>query len=124
MKWLGLEDSSVMRRRRAAWLLQAAIFAMSMIFILPASAADDHSERAVKQRVAPNYPEVAKRLRIAGVVRVSATVAPNGAVTATKTVSGNQMLSGAAEEAVHKWKFVPAQDASTVEVDVNFALGN
>ena len=61
-------------------------------------------------------------MRVAGVVRVSATVDPDGKVSATKTISGNSMLAGAAEDAVHKWKFVPATDSSTVEVDVNFAL--
>ena len=79
-------------------------------------------ERPIKQRFSPTYPELAKRMRVSGVVRVSATVAPDGSVSSTKTVSGNHMLSGAAEEAVHRWKFVPASAESTVEVDVSFAL--
>lgn len=109
-------------RRIAARLLQLAVFALAITMTLPLHAADDSAARPVKQRVAPVYPELAKRLRISGVVRVSATVAPDGAVTATKTVSGNHMLSGAAEEAVHKWKFVAGPEESTVEVDINFAL--
>ena len=49
-------------------------------------------------------------------------VGPSGPFAmATKTVSGNHMLSGAAEDAVHKWKFVPAAEQSTVNVDINFA---
>jgi len=92
--------------------MQLAVFAAAMAIAMPLHAADEHTDRAIKQRVAPTYPELAKRMRITGVVRVSAT----------KTVSGNHMLSGAAEDAVHKWKFVPASDESTVEVDINFAL--
>ena len=91
-----------------------------MTVVLPLHAAD--SDRAIKQRVAPVYPELARRMRIGGVVRIAATVAPDGSVSATKTVSGNHMLSGAAEDAVHKWKFVTAPGESTVEVDINFAL--
>jgi TonB family protein len=102
--------------------MQLAVFAAAMAIAMPLHAADEHTDRAIKQRVAPTYPELAKRMRITGVVRVSATVAPDGSVSATKTVSGNHMLSGAAEDAVHKWKFVPASDESTVEVDINFAL--
>jgi outer membrane biosynthesis protein TonB len=50
-------------------------------------------------------------------------VDPNGKVTAAKAVSGNHTLGPAAEEAVSKWKYAPAEAPSTVEVDINFALG-
>jgi TonB family protein len=69
------------------------------------------------------YPELAKRMRITGVVRVEATVDADGKVTAVKALSGSHVLSPAAEEAVSKWKYAPADAASTVEVDINFALG-
>jgi len=40
-----------------------------------------------------------------------------------KTLSGSHALSTAAEDAVSKWRFVAAPAPSTVDVDVNFALG-
>jgi TonB family protein len=79
-------------------------------------------ERAIKSRVSPVYPELAKRMKISGIVKVEATVDPDGKVTAVKTVSGSRMLSPAAEEAVSKWKYVPAPAPSTEEIAVNFAL--
>ena len=85
---------------------------------LPLQASD---ERPIKQRVSPTYPELAKRMHVSGTVRIAATVAPDGSVTATKTMSGNRMLATAAEDAVHKWKFVPAPDESVVEIEINFA---
>jgi TonB family protein len=91
---------------------------LAIVATLPLRASD---ERPIKQRVAPTYPELARRMHVSGVVRVAATVAPDGSVTATKTMSGNHMLSLAAEEAVHKWKFVPAPDQSVVEIEINFA---
>jgi TonB family protein len=106
-------------RRITARLLQLAVFALAIATTLPLHAGD---ARPIKQRVAPHYPELAKRMRISGVVRVEATVQPDGTVSATKTISGNHMLAGAAEDAVHLWKFVAASDSSTVEVDVSFAL--
>ena len=105
--------------RIAGRLAQLTVIALAIATTLPLHAAD---ARPIKQRVSPTYPELAKRMRVAGTVRVSATVEPDGTVSATKTISGNHMLAGAAEDAVHKWKFVPAADSSTVEVDVNFAL--
>jgi TonB family protein len=80
------------------------------------------TDRAVKSRVAPAYPELAKRLKIAGMVKLEATVDADGKVTAVKTVSGSKALAQAAEDAVTKWKFVPGSGASTEEVDVTFAL--
>ena len=93
-----------------------------MAVSLPLHAAD--SERPVKSRVAPVYPEnrQAHAHRSGRKVKIAATVAPDGSVSATKAVSGNKMLSGAAEEAVHKWKFVSAAEESTVEVNINFDL--
>lgn len=94
-------------------------FALAFAVVLPAKA----DERAIKSRVAPIYPEIAKRLKISGMVTVRATVDADGKVTDAKTLAGNRMLATAAEEAVRKWKFVTAPAASTVDVDINFSLG-
>lgn len=99
--------------------LQAAALTLMVALALPGRAAD---ERAVKLRVAPVYPELAKRMKISGVVKVEAKVDPDGKVEDVKTVSGSHALSSAAEEAVRKWKFAPGPDTSTVDVDVSFAL--
>src|SRR5277367_780596 len=65
----------------------AAAIALALILSLPIRGADDHSDRPIKHWVPPAYPEMAKRLRVTGVVRVAATVAPDGSVTSTRTVS-------------------------------------
>jgi TonB family protein len=130
MSRLSLEEMSmfgnhmaVTRRTGRRWeirLFQAAALALAVTMAIPARASD---ERAIKSRVSPVYPELAKRMRIEGAVKVEATVSSEGKVTAVKTLSGNRMLSPAAEEAVSRWRFVPADATSTVDVDVNFALG-
>jgi len=99
--------------------MHGAALALLLALTFPAFAAD---ARPVKSRVAPIYPEIAKRLRIEGLVRVEATVDPEGKVIDAKAVSGNHALSPAAEDAVRKWRFLPAPDQSTVTVDINFAL--
>ncbi|MDR3726772.1 MAG: energy transducer TonB [Terracidiphilus sp.] len=121
MKKIRLGIGQCRLRNTAAKLFQVAALALlvSLALPVPARAADD---RAVKSRVAPVYPELAKRMKIGGLIKVEATVDPGGSVLDTKTVSGNHMLSVAAEEAVRKWKFVPAAAQSTVEVSINFAL--
>jgi TonB family protein len=106
-------------RRARVWLMQAAALALVAVLSMPAGAVD---ERAVKSRVAPTYPEVAKRMRITGEVRLSVTVDAEGNVTDVKEVSGNHMLSVAAEAAVRRWKFEPGPGPSMVIVEINFAL--
>jgi TonB family protein len=106
-------------KRAGVRLIQSAVLALAVALALPAGAADI---RAVKTRVAPVYPEIAKRMRIAGEVRLEVTIDPEGKVTDVKKVSGNSMLSNAADDAVRKWRFESGSGASTVEVMLNFAL--
>ena len=86
---------------------------------MPAGAAD---VRAVKSRVPPVYPEIAKRMKIDGSVTVEAKVDADGKVSEVKTISGNRILSTAAEEAMRHWKFEPCSGQSTVDVSINFNL--
>lgn len=100
------------------WMLRAGMVALAAGMVLPIHA----EERAVKSRVAPVYPEIAKRMKIAGVVKLDVTVDAEGKVTDVKPVSGNQMLSTAAQDAVRKWRFVPGTGEATVSVSINFDM--
>ena len=79
-----------------------------------------NSERKVASRVAPNYPELAKKMHIHGAVRVEAVVRPNGSVRATRALGGNPVLVDSALEAVNKWKFESAQGETTEVVQLVF----
>jgi TonB family protein len=106
-------------RTIAAVGAKAAAIALLLALTLPARASDD---RAVKVRVPPIYPELAKRMKITGEVKVEATIDPDGKVTEAKAVSGSKSLSLAAEDAVRKWRFVPGADVSHVDVSVKFEM--
>lgn len=117
MESVCLEKSSFAKLRRSAMkFLPAIVFALMVAMAIPAMA----GERAVKSRVSPAYPELARRMKISGVVVISATVDAQGNVTEAKATSGNRMLSTAAEDAVRRWKFVPAAGETTETVDINF----
>lgn len=113
------QKSTFGMRQVAVRLFQAAALALVITIAMPARAAD---ERAVKSRVAPIYPEIAKRMRIAGAVNIEATVGPDGSVSEAKAVAGNKLLAPAAEDAVRKWKFAPGPGVSKVTVEVDFAM--
>ena len=105
--------------RRAGYrCLQAGVVALCLGLGMYARA----DERAIKSRVAPVYPEIAKRMRVEGVVKLDVTVDAEGKVVDVKAVSGNGVLAAAAQEAVRKWRFAPGAGTSTVSVNVDFAL--
>jgi len=102
-------------------LVQAGALALMLVTALPAMASDS---RAVKSRVSPVYPEIAKRMRVSGLVKLEAAVDPQGKVTDVKEVSGNHTLAVAAKEALLHWKFAPADSDTNEAVEINFDLGN
>jgi TonB family protein len=80
----------------------------------------DELTRKVKSKVQPVYPDVARRMSIAGIVKVQVVVAPNGSVKSTKLVGGHPLLANAALEAVKKWRFEPAAEETTGVVEFKF----
>lgn len=79
-----------------------------------------NAERKVSARVAPAYPELARKMHIHGVVRIEAIVRPNGTVKSTRILGGSPVLVEAAQDAVGKWKFEPAQSETTEIVQLAF----
>jgi TonB family protein len=117
MNIVSVKNASVLRRGTAR-LLQAVAVALIVTFAFSAAAED----RTVRSKVAPIYPEIAKRMRASGSVSIEATVDPAGNVTDAKAVDGNRLLAPAAEDAVRKWKFESGSGVSKVKVEVNFVL--
>lgn len=86
--------------------------------------AEDHPERKVRIRVAPIYPDMARKMRLSGAVRVQVVVLPNGNVKETKVIGGHPILVTAAVDAVKKWRFETASAESTGTVEFRFDPGN
>jgi TonB family protein len=100
-------------------LVQAGALVLMLAMALPARA----ESRAVKTRISPVYPEIAKRMRVSGQVRLEASVDAQGKVTEVKELSGNHTLALAAKEALMQWKFAPASSDTNETVEINFDLG-
>jgi TonB family protein len=76
--------------------------------------------RKVKTRITPNYPELARRMSIRGVVRVQVTVSPNGTVKNVTLVGGHPVLANAALDAVKKWRYEANKEETTGIVEFRF----
>ena len=62
---------------------------------------------AAVSKAEPEYPPLAKQLKIAGDVNLEAVVSENGTVEKVNVVDGNPVLTKAGTEALMKWKFKP-----------------
>ncbi len=97
-----------------------AIIVISFTQLQAQSVSSSASERKVVERVAPAFPELARRMHIHGTVKIEAVVRPNGLVKSTRVLGGNPVLVEAASDAVKKWKFEPASSESTEVVQLTF----
>jgi TonB family protein len=89
---------------------------------------DTLSAARVLHVVKPEYPKQALRKKIQGAVTLNATVDQNGKVISVSVLSGEAILSHAAEDAVKNWTFEPfMKSGHSVQVQqvvkIEFALG-
>jgi len=80
----------------------------------------DHGGRKVKTSVKPDYPQIARQMRVTGTVRLEATVAPDGKVRDTKVIGGSPLLVQEAVTAVKKWKYEETSKETVENVEVVF----
>jgi TonB family protein len=80
----------------------------------------DESKRRVKTKVAPVYPELAKRMSVGGKVKIEVVITPDGRVRSTRVVGGHPLLVQACQDAVKEWKFLPALEETTMIVEFSF----
>ena len=80
----------------------------------------DESQRKVKSKTAPLYPDLAKRMNVAGKVKIEVVITPEGRVKSTRVVGGHPLLAQACQDAVKEWKFVPAPEESSQVIEFEF----
>ena len=88
------------------------------------SGSTDETKRKVKTRTTPAYPELAKRMNVAGKVKIEVVITPDGRVKSTRVVGGHPLLVQACQDAVKEWKFVPAPEETTLVVEFEFHASN
>jgi TonB family protein len=76
--------------------------------------------RVVVRKVAPKYPEIARRMSISGTVKVIAVVEADGKVRSVEAAGGHPLLIQAAQAAISQWKFAPASAESRESIELHF----
>lgn len=80
----------------------------------------EEGTRKAKSKVQPSYPELARRMKISGIVKVQVIVAANGSVKDAKLVGGHPVLATAVLDAVRKWRFETAPQETTENLQFRF----
>jgi TonB family protein len=102
------------------WLAVMAMTAGAGVGRLRGQDAQVEITRRAKSKVAPLYPELARKMNITGTVKIQVVVAANGTVKDAKVLGGHPVLAGAALDAVRKWRFEPAAVESSGVVELKF----
>lgn len=105
--------------QKSRWLLVI----LSTVLGLAALMHADDAPRKIKSRVAPQYPELARKMNVSGSVRLELIVASSGQVKSVKPLGGHPLLIDAAETAVKQWKYEPGPEATEV-VEIRFNSSN
>ncbi|HME33622.1 MAG TPA: energy transducer TonB [Candidatus Sulfotelmatobacter sp.] len=111
-----------MSRRTATALLSILTLAVT-VAALQMGAQQAQSEdiiRRAKTKVQPEYPALAKKMNIAGTVKIEVVVSPNGSVKDARVVGGHPVLAAAALDAAKKWRFEPASGEASGIIDFKF----
>jgi periplasmic protein TonB len=68
---------------------------------------ETQARSAVVSATAPEYPRLAKQMKLGGRVDVDTFIDTDGRVERTQVLTGNPLLSSAAVAALKKWSFTP-----------------
>ena len=113
---------------RPSWLRKVMVgVALSSLLgtcALVQSSSSEEGKRKVKTKVAPVYPELAKRMNVTGRVKIEVIITPDGRVKSTRALGGHPLLVQSCVEAVKEWKFVPAPEETTQIVEFDFNGSN
>jgi TonB family protein len=106
-------------RRWAVGLL--LLMVLGVLFPIHSAAQDaSQAPRKLISKVTPDYPQLARKMQLHGVVRLDIIVAPNGSVKSVQVKGGHPVLADAAQAAVYKWKWESAPHETTTTVEVKF----
>jgi TonB family protein len=85
------------------------------------------TQQSVSVSVPPDYPLLARQMKVQGAVSLQALIARDGTIQELRILSGPEILAAAAREAVKQWHFKPyLQGGQPVEtqakITVNFTI--
>jgi periplasmic protein TonB len=100
--------------KRTKQFVAVATFLLAVAGIAAADAEKhltaSESIAAAVNKPQPDYPAIARQLKLEGSVNLNAFVTEEGTVDHVETVSGNPILVRSAQDALKRWKFAKQTD--------------
>jgi len=107
-----------MRNERKGRILGGALLAMTLS-LGPANLQAQEGRKVLSNPV-PAYPEVARRMRLSGVVKVQVVIGADGRIKEKNVTGGHPILVRAVEDTLKNWKYAPASGETTTQLEFNF----
>jgi TonB family protein len=108
---------------RPSWIrkvLMGLALSAALGTYVPAQSGSEEGKRKVKTKVAPAYPELAKRMNVTGKVKIEVIITSDGRVKSTRALGGHPLLVQSCIDAVKEWKFATAPEETTQVVEFEF----
>lgn len=100
----------------SSWSKAFLVFVMSLCAMF----ATGQEARKALTKPAPSYPDVARRLNLAGVVKIEVVVGTDGEIKGTKVIGGHPLLVDATLKALRDWKYERAGSETKLELEFKF----
>jgi TonB family protein len=108
-----------MRTRYVLILFLLWSFCFGPLRIVQGQQSSSGGNRRVVQKMSPVYPDIARRMNLAGTVKVVAVVLADGTVKTVEPVGGSPVLLKAAQDAVAKWRFAAGGESKEL-IELHF----
>lgn len=109
---------------RLAWgrsiltAVAASVFTLSLALAQQTNV--EEGKRKVKFRTDPVLSDIARRMSLAGKVKIELTIAPDGHVKNARALGGHPILVQCCLDAVKNWKYETATEETTQLVEFDF----
>ena len=107
------------RERKVGKILGGALLAMALGLGVANLQAQDSGRKVVSNPV-PVYPDVAKKLRLIGTVKVQVVIGADGRIKEKNFIGGHPILVNSVEETLKVWKYAPGSGETTMQLEFNF----
>jgi len=94
--------------------------ALGLMLSLAATTVFAQQGRKLISNPEPEYPELAKRMNLSGVVKVTVLIGADGLIKNVEVQGGHPILVDTVQKALKKWKYAPANAETKAQVEFKF----
>jgi len=119
----GFKDMRVNKAKRILAVCLLAVFGVgsgTALFLRAQEGDAPGSKRRVKVMGKPQYPDLAKKLNLTGVVKIEVIIGADGKVKRTRVVGGHPVLATEAEKAAMQSEFEPGPKETSEIIEFKF----